>query len=176
MHIHMIKPHPFSALDEDLFRLISLKKQPKRRLCESMSDWAEREVALACKKEDGYGASCCKSALKVFRALCDDGHSGFSIGITKAILNRLIDGKPLTPIEDTPDVWIECCGGNIDGSAVYQNSRMSSLFKDVYPDGNEIPCERYYAETIDSMEEISKEEYLRREQSYTAALKAGKSK
>ena len=34
-----------------------------------------------------------------------DGHSGFSIQITKSILNRLIDGKCLTPIEDTPDIW-----------------------------------------------------------------------
>ncbi len=257
MHIHMIKPHPLSALDEHLSRLIDLKKHPKRRLYESMSDWAEREVELACKKEDGYGAGCYRSALKAFRSLCDDGHSGCSIGITKSILNRLIDGKPLTTIEDTPDVWIECCWGDSDGKAVYQNSRMSGLFKDVYPDGtvtfndvdrvtlieveddgtetswhsglasklvdeiigpitlpyypkskpykvyaqqfdsvnaevgcfdtthvikivdpdgNVIPCERYYAETTDSMKEISKEEYLRREQSYKAALKAGKSK
>ena len=34
-------------------------------------------------------------------------HSGFSIGITMNILNRLVQCKPLTPIEDTPDVWHE---------------------------------------------------------------------
>ena len=28
-----------------------------------------------------------------------------SIQITKSILNRLIDGKCLTPIEDDPDIW-----------------------------------------------------------------------
>jgi len=249
MRIHLLR---HSSLDEALSRLLYLKKHPKRRLHESMSDWAEREVELAYKKEDGYGASCYRSALKAFRSLCDDGHSGCSIGITKAILNRLIDGKSLTTIEDTPDVWIECTWGDEDGKAVYQNARMSGLFKDVFPDGttkfhdvdrvtlveveddgtettwhsglasklvdeivgpitlpyypkakpykvyaqqfdsvnaevgcfdtshiikivdpdgNEIPCERFYAETVDDMVEIDKDEYLRREKSYREKLK-----
>ncbi len=249
MRIHLLR---HSSLDEALSRLLYLKKHPKHRLYESMSDWAEREVELAYKKEDGYGAGCYRSALKAFRSLCDDDHSGCSIGITKAILNRLIDGKPLTTIEDTPDVWIECSWDDSDDKAVYQNSRMSGLFKDVYPDGtvtfsdvdratlieveddgtettwhsglasklvdeivgpitlpyypkakpykvyaqqfdsvnaevgcydtshiikivdpdgNEIPCERFYAETVDDMVEIDKEEYLRREKSYREKLK-----
>ena len=49
-------------------------------------DWAEREVAIACEKEnsikkDGefdYGCACYESALKAFKSLCGDGHSGFS--------------------------------------------------------------------------------------------------
>lgn len=67
----------------------------------------------------------------------EDGHSGFSIGLTKQILNRLIDGKPLTPIEDTDDIWNELsrfCDGN-DKYTSYQCTRMSSLFKYVYSDG-----------------------------------------
>ena len=78
-----------------------------------MLNWAKREVKIACEKEnpnkkDGefdYGCACYESALKAFETLCDDGHSGLSIKITQSILNRLIDGKPLTPIEDTDDVW-----------------------------------------------------------------------
>lgn len=74
----------------------------------SMMDWAKREVEIASKRERGdkpesewdYGCACYDSALKAFESLCGDGHSGFSIGITKGILNRLIEGKPLTPIED----------------------------------------------------------------------------
>ena len=69
----------------------------------SMERWAENEVAIACRREkpdrkDGewdYGCACYESALKAFQSLCNDGHSGFSIGLTKAILNRLIDGKSL---------------------------------------------------------------------------------
>lgn len=82
----------------------------------SMMEWAKREVEIASKRERGdkpesewdYGCACYDSALKAFESLCGDGHSGFSIGITKGILNRLIEGKPLTPIEDTEDVWNVC--------------------------------------------------------------------
>lgn len=108
----------------------------------SMMDWAKREIEIACEKENpnrkegefDYGCACYESALKAFESLCEDGHSGFSIKMTQAILNRLIDGKPLTPIEDTDDVWEECSRPK-DGPKVYQCKRMSSLFKDVYEDG-----------------------------------------
>ena len=108
----------------------------------STLDWAKREVELACKKERGnapegefdYGCACYESALKAFETLCGDGHSGFSIKMTQGILNRLIDGKPLTPIEDTEDDWDECTRGYIEPTE-YQNKRMSSLFKEVYKNG-----------------------------------------
>lgn len=70
----------------------------------------------------------------VTKVLMEDEHSGMSINFTKAILNRLIDGKPLTPIEDTPDIW----GVPVDRQRsymTYQCKRMSSLFKRVYNDG-----------------------------------------
>ena len=112
----------------------------------SMSSWADKEVEIACKRErdnapDGewnYGCACYESALKAYKSLMKDGHSGFSIGLTKQILNRLIDGKSLTPIEDTDDIWrdISDISGLNDGEvAVYQCKRMSSLFKYVYADG-----------------------------------------
>jgi hypothetical protein len=81
-----------------------------------------------------YGAMCYASALRAFESLAKDGHSGMSIGFTKQILNRLIDGKPLTPIEDTEDMWSECWKKE-DSSVTYQCKRMGSLFKDVYEDG-----------------------------------------
>ena len=79
----------------------------------NLERWAENEVAIAWRREkpdrkDGewdYGCACYESALKAFGSLCEDGHSGFSIGLTKAILNRLINNKPLLPIEDTDEVW-----------------------------------------------------------------------
>ena len=108
-----------------------------------MKEWAEREVQIACKRENpdrkegewDYGCACYESALKAFNSLMEDGHSGASIGFTKQILNRLIDGKPLTPIEDTEDVWNERPRDN-RGYTTYQCKRMSSLFKYVYPDGS----------------------------------------
>lgn len=108
----------------------------------TMLDWARREVEIACKKENSdnkegefdYVSACYESALEVFEALCGQGHSGFSIKMTQKILNRLINGRPLTAIEDADDIWNEC-GYNHDDYKTYQCQRMSSLFKDVYSDG-----------------------------------------
>ena len=107
-----------------------------------MKDWAKNEIELAIKKEtaqedcmNGYIEMCYKSALKAYETLCEEGHSGLSIQITKSILSRLIDGKPLTAIEDTPDVWTE---SRIEknGTKHFQCNRMSSLFKTVDKNGN----------------------------------------
>ena len=108
----------------------------------NMEQWAKMEIEIACAKERGnkdpnewdYGVACYESALKAFESIMADGHSGTSIGFTKAILNRLIDGKPLTPIEDTPSIWsdVTCCNNDYES---YQCTRMGSLFKDVYYDG-----------------------------------------
>lgn len=109
-----------------------------------MSEWARREVEIACKQERGdrsenefdYGCACYESALKAFESLLGDGHSGMSIGFTKHILDRLIDGKPLTPIEDTPEMWNDCCRYRYEERYYTQQcKRMSSLFKYVYDDG-----------------------------------------
>ena len=107
----------------------------------SMQEWAKKEIEIACARERGdkpesewdYGCACYDSALRAFESLCGDGHSGFSICFTKQILNRLIDGKPLTPIEDTEDVWNLVEHNEV--RKTYQCKRMSSLFKDVYKDG-----------------------------------------
>ena len=106
----------------------------------NLEDWAIQEVEIAKKRERrdsqeefDYGSACYDSALKAFKSLCEDGHSGMSIGFTKNILNRLIDGKPLVPIEDVPGIWNLTSGWpNDDIIEHYQCKRMGSLFKDVY--------------------------------------------
>lgn len=107
--------------------------------------WAERELEIVrnnlkiCpeeeKGENNYILGCYESAFKAFKSLIDDDHSGLSISITKSILIRLIDGRPLNDIQDTEDVWNEVSGFSEDVKE-YQCSRMSSLFKKVYPDGS----------------------------------------
>lgn len=124
----------------------------------SMQEWAEREIEIACKREKGdkpegewdYGCACYTSAFEAFKVLCGQGHSGMSIGFTKHILNRLIDGKPLTPIEDTEDMWnLTHRSGK---GKHYQCKRMSSLFKDVYEDGTVkySDVNRYYCTSKDN--------------------------
>jgi hypothetical protein len=108
-----------------------------------MIEWAKREVEIASKRERGdkpesewdYGCACYAGALEAFEVICKQGHSGMSISITKHILNRLIEGKPLTPIEDTEDVWNSVIDRR-DNFTEYQCNRMSTLFKRVYDDGS----------------------------------------
>lgn len=110
----------------------------------SMYEYAKREIEIAKRFEakdvrEGefdYSGACYDSALKAFKSLAEDGHSGFSIGLTQNILNRLIDGKPLTPIEDTDDIWNEVAYDDKQKYTTYQCRRMSSLFKEVYEDGS----------------------------------------
>ena len=78
----------------------------------SMSSWAEREIEILKSKnkpdseeEFDYVGECAESALRAYKCLMKDGHSGMSISITTEILNKLIKGKALTSIEDTEDVW-----------------------------------------------------------------------
>lgn len=132
-------------------RLKELFRNKQRKEITPIDEWADREVKLAIQREvaaversgdtdgdritDFYGRSCYESALKAYNSLMEDGHSGMSISITKNILNRLIERKPLTPIEDTDDIW-NYNREHKDGDwTSYQCKRMSALFKYVYPDG-----------------------------------------
>lgn len=118
----------------------------------NMKEWAKNEIELACKRERGdrpedewdYGVACYESALKAYNSLMEDGHSGMSIGLTKSILNRLIDGKPLGPITED-----EFTFSFVDskGRDIYRCNRMSGLFKNVdknntvtYDDVNRFVC------------------------------------
>ena len=116
----------------------------------SMYEWAERECRIACKKENpdfnfdgkdfGYGCSCYKSALKAYKSLCKDGHSGASFNFTRRILERLMEGQPLTPITDEDfkgedsicsDEYLTSTGLKSE----IQCPRMSSLFRRETLDG-----------------------------------------
>ena len=121
--------------------LFFYQRKEQRKM--NMREWARKEVELACKREApdikpdewDYGCACYESALKAYESLFEDGHSGMSISITKSILNRLLEGKPLTPIEDTDDAWDDDRSRIRNDVKTLQCKRMSSLFKDVYNDG-----------------------------------------
>lgn len=99
--------------------------------------WADYEIKLACEasKNDTYSIKCYESAKKAFDTLMSDPHTKCSIGMTKHILNRLIDGKPLTPIHDDPYMWFKIDFGVEEHDDVYFCNRMTSLTKHIHPDG-----------------------------------------
>lgn len=110
----------------------------------SMYEWAKNEVEIACKKENpdrkqgewDYGCACYESALKAYKLLMEDEHSGMSFGFTRNILKRLLDEMPLTPVEDTPDVWDEVA--DIENKTEYRCKRKFSLFKTVNNETGEV--------------------------------------
>lgn len=108
----------------------------------TLTDWAEHEVQLAIKHNgdeiDDYTKGCYDSALKAFRSLEGDGHSGMSIQYTHYILNRLILGLPLSPI--TEDDFKDENGNlikdfDVRSEKTIQCPRYSALFRKEAEDG-----------------------------------------
>ena len=100
-----------------------------------MKNWAKNEIELYKQKNDvdEYTSMCLDSALRVYEVMCDEGHSGFSWGLTSRILESLLKGDPLTPITGEDDEWNDVTWD--DKEKVYQNKRRSQLFKHVAKDG-----------------------------------------
>ena len=116
----------------------------------SIYDWAEQECRLACKRENpdfdfdsndfDYGCSCYKSALKAYKSLVEDEHSGMSFSFTRDILERLMRHEPLTPITDDDFKGGSLIYSNEDLASMglkseIQCPRMSSLFRKETLDG-----------------------------------------
>lgn len=105
-------------------------------------EWAKREINIVCKKdfseyleeEFDYETECYKTVLKAFVDICENKYLHSGKQFMKHTLNRLLDGKPLSPIEDVDDIWNVIMDHN--GYIVYQCNRMESLFKHVYPNGD----------------------------------------
>lgn len=100
----------------------------------SMLDWAENEINLFKKDADEYMQLCADSALKAYKSLMNDEHSGMSFSITVGILKRLCDAKPLSPITEKDFDGVEAYNTDNSGLKAYQCPRMSSLFKEEYQD------------------------------------------
>lgn len=116
---------------EDIDRLYSLLD-----MTPSGDAWAMHEISILTKNSDSYMKACCNSAMKAYMSLRDDEHSGMSIGLTKTILNRLINGVPLTELTGDESEWSELTDSNDSVNYVeYVNNRCSSVYKKVYADG-----------------------------------------
>lgn len=82
-----------------------------------------------------YTGECYKSALKAFKSICDDDHSGISYSITASILKRMLDNLPLEPIQDTDFTDDDMSWTMDDGTKHIMCDKMFSLWKEIHPDG-----------------------------------------
>lgn len=113
-------------------------------------EWAKNELKLAreneikeCKKEgdyqpgdEDYGLMCYDAAEHLLAVFQEQGHTGYSAMVVCSIFERLVKGKPLTPITDEEDQWRNAYAIEKFPEKRYQHKRMSSLFKHVKEDGS----------------------------------------
>ena len=62
--------------------------------------------------------------LKVIQAFADMGHSGGSAMVAIPVINELLSFRPLSPLTDDPDDWIEV------GYGMWQNRRDGRMFSE----------------------------------------------
>lgn len=112
-------------------------------------EWAKHELNLAreneiaqCKKDpdyepgdEQYGLMFYDAAEQLLDVFEEQNHSGYSATAVCSIFERLVKGKPLTPITDEDDQWREAYSAKGDPVKRYKHKRMSSLFKYVDPNG-----------------------------------------
>ena len=90
------------------------------------------------KKDEflGYETACYLTALNAFRDI-ESGEVGNTSFIRDTLI-RLMDGLPLTPIDDDPEIWIntsEKTGWVYTDREIYQCTRYPSLYKTVLQTG-----------------------------------------
>jgi len=103
----------------------ALRNHPQARRSNIVS-YAEDELRRAGWYDDDafYGDLVPKAVLRSARLFSIEGHSGMSAGLVNRIVSTVVMFKPLTPLTGEDDEWNEV------GDGVFQNRRMSSVFKD----------------------------------------------
>ncbi|MFY0633640.1 MAG: hypothetical protein JXQ91_07505 [Vannielia sp.] len=71
-----------------------------------------------------YGDMMGKAVMRQARLFSIEGHSGMSASVAMNIVKSVCMFKPLTPLTGEDDEWNEV------GDGVFQNRRMSSVFKE----------------------------------------------
>jgi hypothetical protein len=85
-------------------------------------------------KEDGtyvdeMQEAICKHVLALLDVFADEGHSGSSAPYTINLFSKLAKFEPVAPLTGEDWEWNEISDDRTNGITVYQNKRMSSVFK-----------------------------------------------
>ena len=71
----------------------------------------------------------CKNVLKMLDIFTEEGHSGSSAAYTINLFKKVASFEPLGPLTGSDDEWVCHSDERTNGVSVYQNKRMSSVFK-----------------------------------------------
>jgi hypothetical protein len=78
---------------------------------------------------DEMNDAMCEHILKMVDVFAEEGHSGFSANYAINILQKLLRFEPLSPLTGEDDEWDDI-SDHFEGREVYQNKRLSRVFKD----------------------------------------------
>lgn len=87
---------------------------------------AELERAELFDLDSDYGGMLGKAAMEMVETFARQGHTGSSAALMLAILERLLQFKPLTPLTYEPDEWVDV--SDFSGCPMWQNKRDSTVF------------------------------------------------
>lgn len=93
----------------------------------NLVDHAERELRAAGLLDEGsdYGGMVGAAVMKAVRSWAEEGHSGASHALALSLFTRVVDFKPLGPLTNSPDEWME-----IDSGKLWQSTRDSEAFSE----------------------------------------------
>lgn len=89
----------------------------------SIIDQAKAELTRAKVSPDETAAF-----VNILRTFFNMWDSGGAVSCAAPLLQRLIAGKPITPLTGADDEWIDRAKEN-DGTPMWQNARCTSVFK-----------------------------------------------
>lgn len=82
---------------------------------------------------DSYGNKCAQAALELVKTFAEQGHSGYSAGVTLSLFKKLANWENITDLTDNPTEWTDTVAlGYQDENSHgrYQSKRNSSCFSD----------------------------------------------
>lgn len=90
-----------------------------------MSIIAQAEYEL---KRANFGDEESAVMKELLEKFLDTWDSGAAVSVAQQVFNRLLAGKPLSPLTGEDDEWVNVSMGSAD--ECFQNRRCSSVFKD----------------------------------------------
>lgn len=109
------------------FRGIIYRYFHKTNMYKHAEDELKRTGLL--NKGSDYDGAIGKAVLKLMKAHCNQGHSGFSSSYTVHIFSELVAGRALTPLTNDPEEWFKF-DKDMLGHECWQSKRSYSCFSD----------------------------------------------
>lgn len=115
-------------------RLAMVAANARLQVTANLVNWAKNELELAgwFDKNSDYDGELGHAILGIVEQFANQGHSGSSAAISSAVLNKLLNYEPLTPVENPTETGDYEDVSNMwgDGGKHYQCKRDPSIFSD----------------------------------------------